>query len=410
MPMKLLVFAHIPPPYHGQSYGVQRMLNGFGGDHRKWKRKATVGSANHFGIECYHVNARFSKDIQDIGKFHGKKILLILFYCLQAIWCRFRYGVKIFYYVPAPGKRTALYRDWLVMLICRPFFRKIILHWHAAGLPGWLEVVASARARNFTHRLMKNSDVSIVASKFNRRDAEKFNARRIFVVSPGVPDPCPQFEKEVLKLRQAKIAAQQKILNGHAAEVNTNDATVNVLYLAVCTREKGVFDTVEGVALANEKHAIKKLPLRFRLTLIGAFTSSAEEKELRELVQRRGLQNDVECPGFVSEERKAQAFADADLFCFPTYYHAESFGAVIVEAMAFGLPIVTTRWRSIPEILPQDYPGFVDPKSPGQIADALQRLAGMDMAESLREMFVRRFTLERHLINLAEAIHSVEKP
>ena len=30
--MKLLVFAHVPPPYHGQSYGVQRMLRGFGGN------------------------------------------------------------------------------------------------------------------------------------------------------------------------------------------------------------------------------------------------------------------------------------------------------------------------------------------------------------------------------------------
>jgi hypothetical protein len=34
----------------------------------------------------------------------------------------------------------------------------------------------------------------------------------------------------------------------------------------------------------------------------------------------------------------------------------------------------------------------------------------MDLAESLREMFVRCFTLEHHLANLAEAIHSVEKP
>ena len=47
-------------------------------------------------------------------------------------------------------------------------------------------------------------------------------------------------------------------------------------------------------------------------------------------------------------------------------------------------------------------------KSPGQIAGALQRLAGMDLAESLRDIFLRRFTLERHLAGLAEAIHSVE--
>ena len=77
--------------------------------------------------------------------------------------------------------------------------------------------------------------------------------------------------------------------------------------------------------------------------------------------------------------------------------------------MAFGLPIVTTRWRSMPEMLPPDYPGLVDPQSPEQIAAALIRL----MNEKIRRKrcathFFRRFTLERHLDDLAEAIHSVE--
>ena len=129
---------------------------------------------------------------------------------------------------------------------------------------------------------------------------------------------------------------------------------------------------------------------------------------MRELIRRRGLQQDVECLGFVSEERKSEAFATADLFCFPTYYHAESFGAVIVEAMAFGLPVITTRWRSLPEILPPNYPGFVDPKSPDQVAEALRRLAVMDLFEPLRERFLGRFTLAHHLATLAEAIHTVE--
>ena len=38
--MKLLVFAHVPPPHHGQSYMVQLMLNGFGGDCRKSRNRS----------------------------------------------------------------------------------------------------------------------------------------------------------------------------------------------------------------------------------------------------------------------------------------------------------------------------------------------------------------------------------
>src|SRR5688572_9940317 len=104
--MKLLVFAHVPPPHHGQSYMVKLMLDGFGGDARRRKTSQT-GS----GIECYHVNARFSDTLEDIGTFRFGKFLLLLRYCLSAIGCRFRYGIKAFYYVPAPGKRAALIRD-----------------------------------------------------------------------------------------------------------------------------------------------------------------------------------------------------------------------------------------------------------------------------------------------------------
>src|ERR1041384_5898979 len=116
--MKLLVFAHTPPPHHGQSYMVQVMLEGFGGDCRqKSNHTSANGQDANYGIECYHVNARLSQKLEDIGDLRIGKFFLLLGYCLQALWCRLRYGVSNFYYIPAPGKRSALYRDWLVMFI-----------------------------------------------------------------------------------------------------------------------------------------------------------------------------------------------------------------------------------------------------------------------------------------------------
>ena len=77
--------------------------------------------------------------------------------------------------------------------------------------------------------------------------------------------------------------------------------------------------------------------------------------------------------------------------------------------MAFGLPVITTRWRSIPELLPQDYPGFVDIRSPRQIAERLQALLSLAATgEDLRQIFLRSFTLEHHLEGLASAIRSTE--
>src|SRR5689334_15802294 len=168
--MKLLVFAHTPPPHHGQSYMVQLMLQGFGGDRRKQRRNqaADENPARDLGVELYHVNARLSKKLEDIGDLRIGKFVLLLGYCLQAVWCRYRYGVKNFYYIPAPGKRSALLRDWMVMLICRPFFRRIILHWHAAGLAKWLETSVQMRSRSLTYHFMKQVDLSIVLSRYNR--------------------------------------------------------------------------------------------------------------------------------------------------------------------------------------------------------------------------------------------------
>src|SRR5437588_11639573 len=211
--MKLLVFAHTPPPHHGQSYMVQLMLAGFGGDRRKGPRPEPVNSASNGGpeIACYHVNARLSNKLEDIGNLRFGKLLLLLGYCLRAIWYRFRYGVTNFYYVPAPGKRSALYRDWMVMLVCRPFFKRVILHWHAAGLGKWLETVVNMRSRALTYRAMKQVDLSIVLSRYNRADAEKIYSRQIKIVGNGIPDPCPEFEREVLPRRKARFAARRKV-------------------------------------------------------------------------------------------------------------------------------------------------------------------------------------------------------
>jgi len=412
--MKLLVFAHTPPPHHGQSYMVQQMLNGFGGD----VRRRPPGAAPVSDIECYHVNARFSESLEDIGEFQGTKILLILWFCLQAIWLRFRHGVNHFYYVPAPGKAVALYRDWLVMLLCRPFFDSVILHWHAAGLAKWLETATSSVARSLTYRLFRPVTLSIVLSRYNAADGEKLLSRNIRVVHNGIADPCPDFAETVLPRRQARIAARQKLLASQSlspAEIRSaggDPHIIKVLFLAHCMRQKGLFDALDGVLEAGRELGAAGSPLSVELTVAGEFADPKERVEftgrLLELAAGAGAPR-IHLVGFVGGEDKRRSFAEADVFCFPTYYHAESFGLVIVEAMAFGLPVVTTRWRTIPELFPEDYPGLVAIRSPAQVAQALQRLAGLDLTDEMRRRFLDHYTFARHLARLAAAIRSVEE-
>jgi glycosyltransferase involved in cell wall biosynthesis len=414
--MKLLVFAHTPPPLHGQSYMVQLMLEGLGGDHRRRKPGAPPHSGDVHGIQCYHVNTRLSKRLEDIGEFHGTKLFRLLIHCLEAIWCRFRYGITTFYYIPAPGKTSALYRDWMVMTLCRPFFKRFILHWHAAGLGKWLETSVQMRARALTYSLAGRVDLSIVISRFNVTDAQKLLPQRVRVVANGIPDPCPDFQQKILPRRLARFAARAKLFNGHKLEprdyqdTGGNPQTIHVLFLAHCMEEKGLFDAMRGVVLANRTLVEQHSVLRMKLVAAGTFVSSEEREKFERMMAETEFQQAVEYIGFVGGETKKRTFIEADCFCFPTYYNAESFGLVIVEAMAFGLPIVATRWRSLPEMFPVNYPGLVTVKSPGTIAAAVLNLIPQETGEDFREMFLARFTLDAHIAKLAEAMLAVESP
>ncbi len=413
--MKLVVFAHVPPPHHGQSYMVKLMLEGFGGDQRGESKTAHL----EHGIACYHVNARLSTHLADIGDVRFGKLGWLVWYSLKAIWCRFRHGARNLYYVPAPGKGSALIRDWLVMTLCRPFFKRIILHWHAAGMAKWLETSQSPLFRRLTFRSLGQPDLCIVLSKFNRLDAEKLWSRRICVVGNGIPDPCPNFDTTVLPRRRARLAIRQELAAGQTPTAEEGRLAgldpncFHVLFLAHCTREKGLFDTLDGVALAVKRLAEMRCPISIKVAIAGEFISTEERAEFNERIARADLKfadgsSRVTYLGFVRGDAKAKAFLDADCFCFPTYYYAESFGLVLVEAMSFGLPIIASRWRAVPELFPTDYPGLVNPRRPEEIADKLMWVIRERSGELKRQLFVNNHRLDIHIQRLGEAIRSVE--
>ena len=324
---------------------------------------------------------------------------------MQALWLRLRYGVKNFYYVPAPGKSVALYRDWLVMLLCRPFFKHIILHWHAAGLAKWLETEAIITFRATTYRLFRPVDLSLVLSRYNFADAEKLLSHRICIVNNGIPDPCPDFTTAIWPHRRARFEQRRKILVG---EASPTAVTVKVLFLAHCTREKGLFAAIDGVLAANRELAARRRPLQLRLTIAGNFVTDEEQAEFTALQNNPEVAAVIQPVGFVSGERKVELLRAADLFLFPTRYLGENQPVNLIEAMAFGLPIVTTRWRSLPEMLPPNYPGLVSGQNPEEIAAAILQVLALQSGGQAREHFTAHFTIERHLARLAEALHSVE--
>jgi glycosyltransferase involved in cell wall biosynthesis len=205
--MNLLVFAHPPPPVHGQSVMVQQLL----------KRLP-----HEPGFTVWHVDSRVSRDAADIGR-------------------------------ARPGKRAALYRDFVVLLLCRPFFSGLILHWHAVGLGEWLDTHARPWERWLAQRLLGRAALALVLSPALAADARQLRPRHVAIVPNGLPDPAPAF----------------------VARPSTPE-TIRVLYLGLCSREKGAFDLIAAVTALAQRS-----PGRFHLTLAGGAASPEDERDLR---------------------------------------------------------------------------------------------------------------------------------
>jgi glycosyltransferase involved in cell wall biosynthesis len=335
-------------------------------------RTAVAGLPAH-GVPVAHVNLRLSRATDDIGRWQPGKLLAILDACTQAVAARFLEGCDTLYYVPAPGKRAALWRDWLVLLLCRPFYPRLVLHWHASGLAGWLATRASAPERWLTQLLLGGAGLSIVLDASLRADADALRPGRVAVVPNGIADPGGPLPRPPADPFQ-------------------------VLFLGLCSVEKGLFTAAEAVLAANRAEAKP----RFTLVAAGAFPDPATAARFASLCAAHP--GELRHAGEVHGVEKAQLLRASHCLCLPTRHPAEGQPLVLLEAMAHDLPVVATRWRAIPATLPPGTP-LVEPGDAAGLAAALRQLARTPPpAGALRRHFLAHYTAERHLAALAGAL------
>lgn len=113
-------------------------------------------------------------------------------------------------------------------------------------------------------------------------------------------------------------------------------------------------------------------------------------------------------------EEKNAVFARSDIFCFPTFYHNETFGLVNLEAMQWGLPVVATPEGGIPDVVLDGETGFLVPQRNAEaLADSLEVLLSdpelrFRMGKAGRRHYEANFTQshfeERMRVILSEVI------
>lgn len=365
--ISIIAVAQTPPPFHGQAVMNQLLLEG---DYSK--------------VKFHHVRMAFSGDIQEVGVFRWKKIFHLVAVFFGIVAARFQTGAQVLYYPPASPNMVPFLRDCVLLIGTRWLLKKTVFHFHASGLKEFYKRLPWPLQKAF-RRAYGRPDLSISISNFAKADAEFFDSQNISIIPNGIPEP------DIVK-RLHRSSAQ--------------DAP-EILFCGMVSEEKGVGILLKACAYLKAKG------VHFSCKILGKAASEVEEKQFKDFIQNHQLEEIVEFTGPLYDDNKWKAYSCADVFCFPTFYSAETFPVVAIEAMMFGLPVVSTDWRGLPDIVVDGETGFlVPPKDAQSIAERLERLI-LDpdlraaMGAAGRRRYEERFTVDKFRNQMEEALSSV---
>ena len=77
---------------------------------------------------------------------------------------------------------------------------------------------------------------------------------------------------------------------------------------------------------------------------------------------------------------------------------------MILEALAFGLSIIATRWRGIPDLLTGSDARLIGNQDPIAIADALEELLKADVAAINRRVFLSQYSVDKFISRITQAL------
>ncbi len=135
--------------------------------------------------------------------------------------------------------------------------------------------------------------------------------------------------------------------------------------------EKGFDFLAEAYAEISKRAKERGLSQKFRLVVTGGNSNHLIEQNIQGYFEKRGL--DTHFSGPLSGEPLAQMYASADIFVYPSV--TETFGQVIQEAMASGLPVVARREGGPADIVLSDETGYLaEPNDVSAFADYTLKL------------------------------------
>jgi glycosyltransferase involved in cell wall biosynthesis len=255
-------------------------------------------------------------------------------------FCMFR-GIKIVHIHGASN--NSFFRKRIFICMAKLMRKKIVFHIHGGGFKEFYE-----KNKKSVISSMRKADAVVALSN---SWAEFFSVvvvhPRVRVIENVVPVPA--------KVKLAK------------------DDRTHFLFLGDFAPQKGIFDILAAMA-------------ENRATLSGSallhIGGRGDVDGVMRRVQDLGLESSVILEGWVSGDSKARLFNLADVFILPSY--KEGLPISILEAMSYGLPVISTPVGGIPEVIAHDANGLL--VTPGDL-----KSLGKAMARMVEDVEFRRW-------------------
>jgi glycosyltransferase involved in cell wall biosynthesis len=349
--------------------------------------KATVDGLKDFGFDISLINTIGKKEqmnliIRSIDYF---KVIFLLIKKL------FNLDNYVVYHIVS-SSLSGFLRDFVIIGISKIFQKKIIIHSHN----GNYDVFYNKRnlfIKYLIRRMIKKTDRIILLSKVLRNTF--------------------YFEKDDSKFRYIPNGIPE--LPSYKNNTNLKGQDVNILFLSYLIEAKGYLDLLDAIILLKKKHKNQNFIFHFA----GDFKMNPSQdktystyNEAKQLFHSKIKENNIEDAivyhGVVSGLKKANLLKLAVVFILPTYFEVEAQPITIIEALAYGCTILSTKYRGIPEMLIDGYNGyFIEPNSPENIVEVILKLNTENLTKFSKnsiDIYYKSFTKEKYIESIKQVV------
>jgi glycosyltransferase involved in cell wall biosynthesis len=336
---RILIVGPVPPPYGGIAISIKNLLNSNLSLYFKMKQLSNSPNrpVKYSGkIDILNINSYFQ---------------LILNYIKEVI----KFKPNIIQIESSSG--ISFLKNSTLVLLKFISNAKIILSIHGSGsrFLHFYDGVPLLLKNYIKYVLLKCDAIRLLSNKWMQPFIMKFklNYKNIFSIPNGI-------ETSFINRKQNKLDFGNNII---------------ILYLGWIGKKKGTFDLLTVTEILKEK------AYNFKILLVGPEMKEGNRKLINDTIRNKGLKNNIKLFKEVKYDKVYLFYNSADIFILPSY--TEGFPLCILEAMASGLPIVSTNVGAIPEVVEEGKNGFLF--EPGDIDTIISKIEFLINNKNLRD-------------------------